>query len=163
MAIWWLCGGYASQVLVKLDSLTLKVMVNHSPKTIGILTNAVCTSGANLVTLAWMGDELWCGQAQNGINLHFDLQFDLEGQGRLLHKMIGTLFKLFCIFGPNFVILAWTGPEFTAWTSKWLTHRLTDTQTQATTLPEDQNWPRVKRGPSWLYWQPGDNHGKIKK
>ena len=29
-------------------------------------------------------------------------------------------------------------------TSKWLTHRLTDTQKQATTIPEGQNWPRVK-------------------
>ena len=29
-------------------------------KTIGILTNVFCTSGPNLVILAWMGDELWC-------------------------------------------------------------------------------------------------------
>ena len=30
-------------------------------------------------------------------------------------------------------------------TNKWLTHRLTDTQTQATTMPGGQNWPRVKK------------------
>ena len=29
-------------------------------------------------------------------------------------------------------------------TSKWLTHRRTDIQTQATTISEGQNWPRVK-------------------
>ena len=29
-------------------------------------------------------------------------------------------------------------------TNKWLTHRLTDKQTQATTIPGGQNWPGVK-------------------
>ena len=42
-----------------------------APKTIGILTNVFCTSGPNLVILARMGDELWCGQAQNGVNFYF--------------------------------------------------------------------------------------------
>ena len=42
-----------------------------SHKTIGILANVFCTSGPNLVILAWMGDELWCGQAQNGVNFDF--------------------------------------------------------------------------------------------
>ena len=69
-----------------------------------------------------MGDKLWCGQAQNGINLDFDLKFDLEGLDRSLHKTIGTLTKLLCIFGSNLLILAWTGPEL---------------------IPEGQNWPRV--------------------
>ena len=41
----------------------------------------------------------------------FDLKFDLEGQGWLTPKTIGTLTKVFCIFGPNLVILAWTGDE----------------------------------------------------
>ena len=40
------------------------------------------------------------------------------------------------------------GSRVIARTSKWLTHRQTDrhthTQTQATTIPEGQNWPRVK-------------------
>ena len=51
-------------------------------KTIGILTKVVCTPGPDLVILAWMGDELWCGQAQNGVNLDFYVKFDLEGQGQ---------------------------------------------------------------------------------
>ena len=42
-----------------------------APKTIGILTNVFCTSGPNLVILVLMGGELWCGQAQNGVNLDF--------------------------------------------------------------------------------------------
>ena len=36
---------------------------------IGILTMEFCISGPNLVILAWMGDELFHGQAQNGIIL----------------------------------------------------------------------------------------------
>ena len=146
--------------LFKLN-LTLKVMVNHSPKTIRILTKVVCTSGPNLVTLAWMGDELWCRQAQNEVNLHFDLKFDLEGHGRSLHKTIGTLTKLFCIFGPNFVILAWNGSQVIKRTSKWLTHRLTDTQTQATTIPEGQNWPRHTMDMLWENWSFSEFHLSI--
>ena len=46
-----------------------------------------------------------------GLNLDFQVKFYLEGQGRSLHKTIGTLTKVFCISGPNLVIPAWTGPE----------------------------------------------------
>ena len=71
----------------------------------------------------------------------FDLKFDLEGQGRSLHKTIGTLNKLFCTFASNLVILAWTGPELShGQASDW--YRLT--QTQAMTIPEGQNWPCVE-------------------
>ena len=35
-------------------------------KTTGILTKVFSTSGPNLVALAWTGDELSRGQAQNG-------------------------------------------------------------------------------------------------
>ena len=35
----------------------------------------------------------------------FLVKFDLEGQGRLLHKIIGTLTEVFYTFGPNLVIL----------------------------------------------------------
>ena len=40
-------------------------------KKIRILTKVLCTSGPNLVILAWMADELWCGQAQKGANMDF--------------------------------------------------------------------------------------------
>ena len=66
-----------------------------------------------------MGDELWCRQAQNGENFDFDLKFDLEGQGWLPPKTIGT--KVFCIFGPNLVILAWTGDELSHGQTWWRT------------------------------------------
>ena len=50
-------------------------------------------------------------KSSNEANFDFQVKFDLEGQGRSVHKTIGTLTKVFWIFGPNLVILAWTGPE----------------------------------------------------
>ena len=76
---------------MKPEILTFKVKFylkghGQSPsKTIGILANVFCTSGPYLVIVAWMGEELWCRQAQNGVDLDFDLLFDLEYQGRSLH------------------------------------------------------------------------------
>ena len=57
------------------------------PKLIGILTQAFCTFGPNLVILAWTGDELsrgqlLCRQAQNGVTFDFGVKFDFEGQGQ---------------------------------------------------------------------------------
>ena len=82
-----------------------------TPKTIGILTKVFCTSGPNFVVLAWTGDELSHGQAQNGVNFDFEVKFDLEGQGQSPPKTIGILTKVFYIYGPNLVILAETGHE----------------------------------------------------
>ena len=102
-----------------------------------ISTKVFCTSDPNLVILTWMGDELWCGQAQNGVNLDFDLKFGLEGHGRSLRKTIGTLTKLFCTFGPNLVILAGTGPELSRrQASDWHTHRHTDAGNDNTRRPK---------------------------
>ena len=44
-------------------------------------------------------------------------------EGQLPPKTIETLTKVFCSFGPNFVILAWTGPELSrGQASDWYTH-----------------------------------------
>ena len=156
MAPWWLYGGYVFPVVVKLENLTYWIKFDLEgwgqlpPKTIGILTNVFCTSGPNLVILAWMVDELWGGQAQNGITFDFDLKFDLESQGWLPLKTKGTLTKVFCIFGPNLVILAWTSVRVIARTNLnecWViarTNLVTDGRTGATTIPGGQNWPWVK-------------------
>ena len=79
------------------------------PKIMGTFTKPFSTSGPHLMILTSMGDELWSGQAQNGVNSDFEVKFDLEGQGQLPPKTIGTLTKVFCIFGPNLAIPAWTG------------------------------------------------------
>ena len=61
-------------------------MLNHPPTTTGILTKVFSTSDPNLVALAWTGDELSRGQAQNRVNFDFEVKFDLEGQGQSLQK-----------------------------------------------------------------------------
>ena len=108
------------------------------------------------MVLASIDYELWRGQAQNGVNLAFQVKFDLEGQGQSPPKTIGTLTKLFCTFCPNLVVLAWTRRDLWRGQARgWRTHTQTDThtdrQTQATTIPEGQNWPRVKT--SSLCWK----------
>ena len=131
VVMWWLCiSGCGETWKFRFFKLnwTLKVKVNHPPKPTGILTKVFCTSGPTLVILAGIGDELWCGQSQNGVNLDFWVKLDLDGQGRLLHKTIKTLTNVFCSFDPNLVIVAWTGPELSRgqasdWHTDWQTHR----------------------------------------
>ena len=98
------------------------------------------------MALAWTGDELSRGQAQNGVNFDFAVKFDLEGQGQSPPKTIGILTKVFYIYGPNLVILAETGHELSRGQAHdWHTdgHTHTHRQTQATTIPEGQYWPQV--------------------
>ena len=129
--------------------LNLTYRARSTPKIIGILSKVFCTFGTNLVLLAWTGDELLRGQAQNGVNFDFEVKFHLEDQRQSPPKTIGILTKDFFTYGPNLVILAWTGDELSrGQASAYRTHRRTDghtdRQTQATTIPEVQNWPRVK-------------------
>ena len=86
---------------------------------------------------------------KNGVTFDFEVKFDLEGHGQSPPKTIGILTKVFYTYGPNLVILAWTGDELShGQASDYCTHGRTDgrthRQTQATTIPEGQNWPRVK-------------------
>ena len=67
-----------------------------------------------------------------GINLDFQVKFYLADHGRSVHKTIGTLTKVFCIFGPNLVILAWKGVKLSRReASDWHTDKQTDTHTDA--------------------------------
>ena len=63
---------------------------------------------------------------------------------QLPSKTIGISTKVFYTYGPNLVILAWTGDELSRGQTWWRTDGLTNGQTQATTIPEGQYWPRVK-------------------
>ena len=82
--------------------------------------------------LAWRGDELSHGQAQNGVNFDFEVKLDLEGQGQSPPKTIGTLTKVFYTYGPNLVILARTGDELSRGQAcGYRTHRRTHRQTDA--------------------------------
>ena len=127
------------------NKLNLTCHAQSTPKTTGFLTKVFSTSGPNLVALAWTVDELSCEQAQNGVNFDFEVKFDLEGQGQSPPKTIGILTKVFYTYGPNLVILAWTGDELSRGQTWWRTDWRTDGRTQATTIPEGQYWPRVTK------------------
>ena len=123
------------------NKLNLTCQAQWTPKTIGILTKVFCTSGPNSVVLARTGDELSHGQAQNGVNFDFEVKFDLEGQGQSLPKTIGTLTKVFYIYGPNLVILAERGDELWRgqardWRTDGHTHRRTDAGNDNTRRPK---------------------------
>ena len=139
VVIWWLCISNSGEAR-KFDFLSQiwpwRSRSIAPPKTIGILTNVFCISGPNLVILAWMGEKLWCGKAQNGVNFDFDLKFDLKGRGRLPPKTIGTLTKVFSIFGPNLRILAWTGDELSRGPTWWRTDWRTDAGNDNTCRPK---------------------------
>ena len=61
------------------DKFYLKDQGQLSFKMMAILTKVFYTSGPNLVILAWTVDELWCGQAQNGLNFYFTLKVKVNG------------------------------------------------------------------------------------
>ena len=58
--------------------------------------------------------------------------------------MIGILTRVFCISDPNLVILSWTADLADKQVIDTHTQRHTDKHTQVITIPEGQNWPRVK-------------------
>ena len=64
------------------NKLNFTCQAQSTPKTDGILTKVLCTSGPNFVVLAWTDDELSLRQAQNGVNFDFEVKFNLECQGQ---------------------------------------------------------------------------------
>ena len=89
--------------------------------------------------LAYTGDKLSSGQAQNEVKLDFHVKFDLEVQSRSPPKIIGILTKVFCTYVSNLVILAWTADELSCGqASDWYTHtdRYTDRGDDNTRRPK---------------------------
>ena len=122
--------------------LNLTYQARSTSKITGILTKVFCTFSPNLVILAWTGDKLLHGQAQNGVNFDFEVKFDIEGQGQSPPKTIGILTKVFYTYGPNLVISAWTGDELSrGQASAYPTHGRTDTQTD-----RRRQYPKAKTG-----------------
>ena len=94
------------------------------------------------MVLAWIGEELSCRQAQNGVTFDFEVKFDFEGQGQSHPKTIRILTKVFYTYGPNLVILAWTDDELSrgqagGWRTRMDTH--TDRRRQ-------RQYPKAKTG-----------------
>ena len=73
------------------------------------------------------------------------MKYDLEGEAQSLKNNRGIDHGI-STSGPNLVILAWMAHELLRgqfWTDI-RAYGLMDTQTQATTIPEGQNRPRIK-------------------
>ena len=135
------CQGWTSQEIWLLSKFDLEGQGQLPPKTIRILTNVLCASGPNLGIPAWTGEELLCGQAQNGLNFYFEAIFDLEDQGQSPSKTIG----IFHTYGPNLVIPAWTGDELSRGQARdYRTHRRTDGRTHSQTDASNDNTRRPK-------------------
>ena len=139
-----------------------------SPKLVGIWIVLRCIFVPNLEIVTSIGGESWHGQAQNGVNFYFVVKFDLEGQGQSPPKTIRILTKVFYTYGPNFVILAERVMSYHADKQVLIAHTdgrtdgRTDRQTQATTIPEGQNWPRVKSVWRNLMWSSSQrNNGSM--
>ena len=82
------------------------------------------------MVLAWTGDGLSHGKAQNGVNFDFEVKLYLEGHGQSPPKTKGVLTKFFYIYGPILVILAETGDELSRRQARdWHTDGHTDRQT----------------------------------
>ena len=77
-----------------------------SPKLVGIWTVVRCIFVPNLEIVTSIGGDLWHGQAQNGVNFDFGVQFDPESHNQSSNKTTGILTNVFYISGPNLVILA---------------------------------------------------------
>ena len=79
----------------------------------------------------WLWSEIWSWRSRS----------IAPQNNRDLNQGLFQLWSKFCDPSLN-------GSRVITQTSKWLTHRLTHTrthtQTQAMTIPEGQNWPRVK-------------------
>ena len=115
------------------------------PKTIEIFNKVFCTSAPNLMVLAWTNGELWCGQAQNlGYIWTFKFNLTLKVKVDCSTIQLWDLNRGLLHLWPKFGYPRLNRSGVIARTNKWLTHRLTDTQTQATTILEGQNWPPVK-------------------
>ena len=54
-----------------------------------------CIFVPNLEVATSIGGEIWHGQARNGVNFNFGVQFDLEGHDQSSHKTIGILTEVF--------------------------------------------------------------------
>ena len=112
------------------NKLNLICHAQSTPKTIGILTKVFSTSGPNLVVLAWTGDELSRGQAQNVVNFDFEVKFDLEGQGQSPPQnnrdLNQGLLHIWSKFGDPSLNGWWVIARTSSWLSHTQTHRQTD-------------------------------------
>ena len=117
-----------------------------SLKLVGIWTVLRCIFVPNLEIVTSIGGELWHGQVKNGVNIDFEVEFDLGGQGQSPPKITKILTKVFYIYGLNLVILAYTGDELSRGQAHyWRTDGQTDGHTH-TDRRRIRQYSKVKTG-----------------
>ena len=142
------------------NTLNLTFQAQSTHKTIMILTKVFWTFGPNSVVLAWKDEELSRRQAQKGVNFDFEGKFDLEGKGQSPPKTIGTLTKVFNIYGSNLVILARTGLELSrGQASDWhgRTNRRRQRQYPMAIQASGENEAVTFSNQSWHYFVTGSD------
>ena len=155
----WLHGGYVvviySQKLRSQKMWLLSQIWSWRPRSIVSQTN----SYLNLGIL-----HLWYKFGDPSLNRWWVITWTSSKLGKFWHwgeiwhwsqdqspnKTIGVLTKVFYTYGPNLVILAWMGDKLSyGQPHDYRTQRRIDghkdSQTQATTIPEGQNWHWVKK------------------
>ena len=119
--------------------MKMKIMVNQAQ--INRDLNRAKMLSPNLKILISNDGDLWHGQAQNGVNFYFQVQFDLEDDRQSAHKTTGISNNVFYISDRNLVILAWTVDELSHGRAHdWRTHTHTRRQRQ---------YPKAKTGLGW--------------
>ena len=91
VVMYWLCISCSNEI--RNFDLDLEGQVQSPWQTIGTLSKMFCSSGSNLVILAWMSEKKWHGQ--KGVNFEFGVKSKLEGHNQLPPKQQQT--KLSCL------------------------------------------------------------------
>ena len=116
------------------NKLDLICQAQSTPKTLRTLTKVFCLNEGWVIARTsskwgkfWLWSSIWHWKSRS-----------------ITPKTIGILTKVFYTYGPNLVILAWTGVELSRGQTWWRTDWRTDGRSQTTTIPVGQYWHRVK-------------------
>ena len=75
-------------------------------------SRSIASDGLTKCILAMVSVNIHKNSANKfGRKTGFKIENEIEDQDQSLPKFIGILIRVFCTFGPNLVILAWTGDE----------------------------------------------------
>ena len=85
-------------------------------------------------------------QAQNGVNLDFEVKFDLEGARSITTNIDMDLNQGLLHLWSKFGDPSLNGSRVIARTSKWLTHRLTHTRTHRDACYDNTRRPKLASG-----------------
>ena len=121
--------------------LNLTCQAQSTPKTIGIFTKVFCISGTNLVILAWViarTNSKWS-------KFWFWSKIWPWRSGSIAPQNKRDLSQGLLHLWSKFGDLSFNESQVIVQTREWLIHTHTDTQTQATTIPEGQNWAQVMK------------------